>query len=531
MFRYLKLIYPVLVLLCVLTAVSAYAETPVCTITYGKTAYAPGETVAAHYEIDFDGAYAAVYVEWGIIDDWATGEIQSSDGFMELTSLSGDISYTPADCEGVAPFFTLIEIGGGMHSIWGEPVQITGESASEPVCTLEFDKSAYASGETITLNYSIDFSGSYSALYAEWAIITDWETGAVEPADGYSELTALAGEVSFAPESGEGIIVYLTLIETGGKWHSFESEPVQITGGSAAAPVFAAEFDKDIYEAGETVTASYSIDFDWEYASLYAEWGVVTDRESGEVEPVDGYTELTALTGEVAFESARGEGVILYLTLIETGGKWHSFESEPVQVSAAAAAPVCTVVFDKEAYTLGDTVTAGYSIAFEGEYTEIYAEWGVVTDWDAQDIQSGGSAQELTALEGEISFTPAYGEGAVVYITLIEANGKWHTMSAAPVRIYSSGVTFLPGDLQIIEAEAFAGAKFTRVVCPESLVSIGNRAFAECADMQMITIPASVRTIAADAFAGCSALTTFIVEEGSAAEEFAAGQGYVIIYK
>lgn len=61
----------------------------------------------------------------------------------------------------------------------------------------------------------------------------------------------------------------------------------------------------------------------------------------------------------------------------------------------------------------------------------------------------------------------------------------------------------LPENLRSIEAEAFMGGAFEGVIIPDGCRSIGARAFAGCDKLVYIFIPASVTTIAEDAFEGC----------------------------
>lgn len=76
--------------------------------------------------------------------------------------------------------------------------------------------------------------------------------------------------------------------------------------------------------------------------------------------------------------------------------------------------------------------------------------------------------------------------------------------------------THLPAALTRIEDEAFAFAPLDYVYLSESVVSIGARAFMQCAPMRYIAIPSSVTEIADDAFSGCMQLTIGCAENSSA---------------
>ena len=60
----------------------------------------------------------------------------------------------------------------------------------------------------------------------------------------------------------------------------------------------------------------------------------------------------------------------------------------------------------------------------------------------------------------------------------------------------------LPAATGIVEAEAFEGGAFQCVVIPDGCATIGSKAFADCPNLIYVCIPASVTSVAADAFAG-----------------------------
>ena len=86
----------------------------------------------------------------------------------------------------------------------------------------------------------------------------------------------------------------------------------------------------------------------------------------------------------------------------------------------------------------------------------------------------------------------------------------------------------LPAELTAIDAEAFAGTTMQVVRLPQGLKSIGSRAFADCPDLWQILIPASVTSIADDAFTGVEGLIIF-GQAGSAAQRFAEAHGYSFV--
>ena len=82
-----------------------------------------------------------------------------------------------------------------------------------------------------------------------------------------------------------------------------------------------------------------------------------------------------------------------------------------------------------------------------------------------------------------------------------------------------------PGGLVTIEDGAFEGSAFTHIYLGEQVTSIGSRAFAGCENLYYIEIPASVLSIAEDAFEGSGQVIIGCLEE-SEAYQYALLHGY-----
>ena len=87
---------------------------------------------------------------------------------------------------------------------------------------------------------------------------------------------------------------------------------------------------------------------------------------------------------------------------------------------------------------------------------------------------------------------------------------------------------WLPDGLKIIRREAFQGSTAECFVLPDGCVEIGERAFADCAKLRQVKIPASVTTIADNAFEGCGAGLVIVAPKGSMAESFAQAHGITV---
>ena len=96
------------------------------------------------------------------------------------------------------------------------------------------------------------------------------------------------------------------------------------------------------------------------------------------------------------------------------------------------------------------------------------------------------------------------------------------------IRKAAGGTLNLPKALKTIEHEAFAGDSFSIVIIPNGCREIGPRAFSAMPNLLKVRIPASVTTIADDAFDG-SGICLIETTPGSTAEAFAIGHQIPVI--
>ncbi len=83
----------------------------------------------------------------------------------------------------------------------------------------------------------------------------------------------------------------------------------------------------------------------------------------------------------------------------------------------------------------------------------------------------------------------------------------------------------VPAGTTKIEADAFRNTALVSLKLPDGLTTIGAGTFSQCETLEAVWIPASVTTIAPDAFSGCGPVVLH-VESGSAAETYARRYGY-----
>ena len=92
-------------------------------------------------------------------------------------------------------------------------------------------------------------------------------------------------------------------------------------------------------------------------------------------------------------------------------------------------------------------------------------------------------------------------------------------ITALPIQAFYKSTNvenlILPNTLITIGEEMFYQSKLKTVVIPANATTIGNSAFEQCASLISIDIPANVETIGTAVFGGCSSLATVTFENGS----------------
>ena len=152
-----------------------------------------------------------------------------------------------------------------------------------------------------------------------------------------------------------------------------------------------------------------------------------------------------------------------------------------------------------------------------------------------------GTPMETAALPASLSLIEEYvfGERPLAHVCYWGTRTQWDGMEitddneallGAALHLISGSRILLPEQLTVIGEEAFAGGSFTQVYLKPSVTEIGKRAFADCAQLAFIRIPASCAAIAADAFEGCGD-TVIACAADSPAYRYAAehGMAYLIV--
>jgi len=188
----------------------------------------------------------------------------------------------------------------------------------------------------------------------------------------------------------------------------------------------------------------------------------------------------------------------------------------------------------------GGNYTVYYKVVGDANHKDVEPQtvtavigYSVTVAWSNRDTVS---ADTVIARNGQIVrliLTPAFGTGAdklsvkqggndVLVLKNRFLMPKGNVTVSATFRELT--VFTVPAALTEIGEEAFAGIAAECVQISDNVVNIGSRAFADCASLQQIAIPASVQTIADDALAGAN--VTVYGQAGTEAERFAEANGF-----
>ena len=88
------------------------------------------------------------------------------------------------------------------------------------------------------------------------------------------------------------------------------------------------------------------------------------------------------------------------------------------------------------------------------------------------------------------------------------------------IPIHASASIFLPKGLTSVSKSSFARNAAEQIVIPDGVTQIASGAFANCPNLKAVVIPASVESIASDAFKG-NGFVVIICEKKSAAMRYA----------
>ncbi len=156
------------------------------------------------------------------------------------------------------------------------------------------------------------------------------------------------------------------------------------------------------------------------------------------------------------------------------------------------------------------------------------------------DTGGGSAVRQQSILYGNKAAKPSNPEKDGFWFTGWYADSGFKTLFdfdtavTADTTIYARWAVpdfVLPSALSQIGEEAFSGGAFSFAVLPENAVAVGPMAFAECAELAFIYIPASVVDIDSTAFGDLKGITVLGASSAtpSTAETFASSHGYAFV--
>lgn len=102
--------------------------------------------------------------------------------------------------------------------------------------------------------------------------------------------------------------------------------------------------------------------------------------------------------------------------------------------------------------------------------------------------------------------------------------------TACRIIVRSDSPFVLPASVRTIKSEAFLSTTAEEIVLPEGVEVIGSRAFADSDALRLINLPASLTSIAEDAFEN-SGSVCLICAENSVGQRFAESSGLVYLFR
>lgn len=179
--------------------------------------------------------------------------------------------------------------------------------------------------------------------------------------------------------------------------------------------------------------------------------------------------------------------------------------------------PVVSISLTPNSATMnvGDTVTVATTIS-PANASNKAVKWSS-SNPSVATVSANGTINAVSWGTATIQCTAEDGYGARAGISIIVSGD-----------VMTNPDMVLPAATTLIEDEAFMGVAATSVKFPDSLVTIGARAFANCKQLTQVYIPKSVTSIHATSFDGTSSLVIYGYRN-SYAEEYAAQYGYTFV--
>ena len=197
--------------------------------------------------------------------------------------------------------------------------------------TTTFDKDTYEVGTEITATYQISGgSGEYtSGRYTCYA----WDDSAlVNIQSGQLDVEKKNGTIKFIPKTGDQAYISFSMYDSDGRFISCSSQYVELTGKVKVDPLtITTTFDKDTYEVGTEITATYQISGgSGEYTS--GRYTCYAWDDSALVNIQSGQLDVEKKTGTIKFIPKTGDQAYISFSMYDSDGRFISCSSQYVEL-------------------------------------------------------------------------------------------------------------------------------------------------------------------------------------------------------
>lgn len=192
-----------------------------------------------------------------------------------------------------------------------------------------------------------------------------------------------------------------------------------------SAPIVRITIDCDTVAIGDTITASYEVSGEGSYNHVMYNWFIETEDNGGQ--PLE--SEFSdAMSGTIQFTPKFGTGAYLNFSVEDMDGRVYGFDGEYQSKRIAitgdySVPPTIEIKLNKKELSVGDEIVAEYSVIGNGDYKNVMYYWFVYSGDNEIQIGSSGNT---TDLQGEIPFTPSFGYGVFLSVTVEEENGRYY---------------------------------------------------------------------------------------------------------
>lgn len=467
--------------------------------------------------------------------------MQNDSGYYELFTLNnGRATIVPDYMNGDVVPFRFAAQTDGKWSEWTDPIVITMEypepeysvTLSDPVITLSPENRTTGNDLNVSMifdtkatDYSLellykeedDWYGTDSSYFIDRTITDPGRAAIVIPGSALSRSGYYTLEVwAHAPNARS----------------SYTSQQIHVSGTTLRAPAPTVTYDVP----SDTVYASQPVQFTVSTTagtiSALRGRGLRTGSNGNNTWNFGSYRQGSSIQTGITFGDYYAGCDLTFSISAKIDGVWSEYSEEHtfhvIPNLEILDYPVPTL--SAASVTAGETITVTWPKQDSRKVKGLYVEWYNDSTWG----ESGLLDSEATSFTVDTSDLPEGTYRLYIWPELNEGYGYNHSVHALfTVREAPSGdltTLALPAGLRKIEAEAFAGTNAQRIIIPAGCTEIGSKAFAYNHSLVSVVIPASVTSIAHDAFLGCEDI---IIETpaNSDAAVFAGEKGFGVILK